>query len=195
MSRKLLNRFRCSNQSSGPKSQILLRAKLARFLGRGALAAAEPWGAPGPRRGAGGLVVVRPSLKRVVPGSVPPWRALCVESARALKAFFSILCVSRKFLNLFCCSNPRSGRPSCPRRGPGVADAGQPAVPAQLHEGHFHLLSVLASVPARFLPRALAFFSRPRSRLPGNVFRGRAVVFHFRQSKKRGGRSFSLGRL
>ena len=95
MSRKLLNRFRCSNRSSGPKSQILLRAKLARFLGRGALAAAEPWGAPGPRRGAGGLVVVRPSLKRVVPGSVPPWRALCVESARALKAFFSILCVSQ----------------------------------------------------------------------------------------------------
>ena len=34
-------------------------------------------GAPGPRRGAGGLVVLRPSLKRVVPGSVPPWRAPC----------------------------------------------------------------------------------------------------------------------
>ena len=118
MSRKLLNRFRCSNQSSGPKSQILLRGKLARFLGRAPLAAAELWGAPGPRRGAGGLVVARPSLKRVVPGSVPPWRALCAESARALKAFFSIHCISRKFLNLFCCSNPRSGRPSCPRRGP-----------------------------------------------------------------------------
>ena len=27
------------------------------------------------RRGAGGLAVVRLSLKRVVPGSVPPWRA------------------------------------------------------------------------------------------------------------------------
>ena len=37
-------------------------------------------------------MVVRPSLKRVVPGSVPPWRALCAESARALKAFFSVLC-------------------------------------------------------------------------------------------------------
>ena len=37
-------------------------------------------------------MVVRPSLKRVVPGSVPPWRALCAESARALKAVFSILC-------------------------------------------------------------------------------------------------------
>ena len=34
-------------------------------------------GAPGPHRGAGGLVVLRPSLKRVVPGAVPPWRAPC----------------------------------------------------------------------------------------------------------------------
>ena len=42
-------------------------------------------------------MVARPSLKRVVPGSVPPWRALCAESARALKAFFSILCVSNCF--------------------------------------------------------------------------------------------------
>ena len=42
-------------------------------------------------------MVARPSLKRVVPGSVPPWRALCAESARALKAFFSVLCVSREF--------------------------------------------------------------------------------------------------
>ena len=50
-------------------------------------------GAPGSRRGAGGLVVVRPSLKRVVPGSVPPWRAPCAASAHALKAFFSILCI------------------------------------------------------------------------------------------------------
>ena len=45
-------------------------------------------------------MVARPSLKRVVPGSVPPWRALCAESARALKAFLSVLCVSRKFLNV-----------------------------------------------------------------------------------------------
>ena len=55
-------------------------------------------------------MVARPSLKRAVPGSVPPWRALCAELARAL--------------NLFCCSNPSSGRfrafwvrPSCPRVG------------------------------------------------------------------------------
>ena len=45
-------------------------------------------------------MVVRPSLKRVVPGSVPPWRALCAESARALKAFFSVLCVSKSVLLL-----------------------------------------------------------------------------------------------
>ena len=50
-------------------------------------------------------MVARPSLKRVVPGSVPPWRALCAESARVLKGFLPILCVSRKFLNLFCCSS------------------------------------------------------------------------------------------
>ena len=75
-------------------------------------------------------MVARPSLKRVVPGSVPPWRALCAELARALKAFFSVLCVSREFLNLFCCSNPSSGRfrafwvrPSCPRVGRGRGGA------------------------------------------------------------------------
>ena len=45
-------------------------------------------------------MVARPSLKRVVPGSVPPWRALCAESARALKAFLSILCVSKSVLLL-----------------------------------------------------------------------------------------------
>ena len=45
-------------------------------------------------------MVARPSLKRVVPGSVPPWRALCAESARALKAFFSVLCVSKSVLLL-----------------------------------------------------------------------------------------------
>ena len=45
-------------------------------------------------------MVARPSLKRVVPGSIPPWRALCAESARALKAFFSFLCVSKSVLLL-----------------------------------------------------------------------------------------------
>ena len=45
-------------------------------------------------------MVARPSLKRVVPGSVPPWRALCAESAPALKACFSVLCVSKTILLL-----------------------------------------------------------------------------------------------
>ena len=45
-------------------------------------------------------MVARPSLKRVVPGSVPPWRALCAESAPALTAFFSVLCVSKTVLLL-----------------------------------------------------------------------------------------------
>ena len=45
-------------------------------------------------------MVTRPSLKRVVPGSVPPWRVLCAESARGLKAFFSVLCVSKPVLLL-----------------------------------------------------------------------------------------------
>ena len=45
-------------------------------------------------------MVARPSLKRGVPGSVPPWRALCAESAHALKAFFSVLCVSTSVLLL-----------------------------------------------------------------------------------------------
>ena len=74
---------------------------------------------------------------------------------------------------------------------PGVADAaGQPAVPAQPHEGS------LGALPLPLGPcgwsrlgssRARLFFG-PRSGLPGNVFRGRAVVLS-------GGRSFLLGRL
>ena len=52
-------------------------------------------GAPEPRRGAGGLVVLRPSLKRVVPGSVPPWRAPCFAwpcRGFGLPGVFSWLC-------------------------------------------------------------------------------------------------------
>ena len=77
-------------------------------------------------------MVARPSLKRVVPGSVPPWRALCAEPARALKAFFSVLCVSKSVLLL----EPKLGqilralnlrafwvRPSCPRVGRGRGGA------------------------------------------------------------------------
>ena len=73
-------------------------------------------------------MVARPSLKRVVPGSVPPWRALCAESARALKAFFSVLCVSKsvlllasKFGQISRALNLRAFwvRRSCPRVGRG----------------------------------------------------------------------------
>ena len=71
------------------KSASLLKskigAKIAKFATRqicalfrlGPCGRSSAAGAPGPRRGAGGLVVARPSLKRVVPGSVPPWRAPC----------------------------------------------------------------------------------------------------------------------
>ena len=68
-------------------------------------------------------MVVRASLKRVVPGSVPPWRALCAESAPALKTFFSVLCVSKtvlllesKFVQILRALN--SGRGPRARRGP-----------------------------------------------------------------------------
>ena len=84
-------------------------------------------------------MVARPSLKRVVPGSVPPWRALCAESARALKAFFSVLCVSksvllleRKFRQILRALNLRAFwvRASCPRVGRGRGGA-----PPQLPSG------------------------------------------------------------
>ena len=55
----------------------LKNPRLGALSRSGPLARAWAAGAAGPRRGAGGLVVVRLSLKRVVPGSVPPWRAPC----------------------------------------------------------------------------------------------------------------------
>ena len=73
-------------------------------------------------------MVARPSLKRVVPGSIPPWRALCAESARALTAFFSVLCASKsvlllesKFGQILRALNLRAFwvRPSCPRMAAG----------------------------------------------------------------------------
>ena len=88
MSRKLLNRFRCSNQSSGPKSQILLRAKLARFLGRALLAAAEPWARRGP---AAGLVAHFHFLSVLAGGhgSVPRARLFFLALIRAAGQCFS----------------------------------------------------------------------------------------------------------
>ena len=77
-------RFPQAAKSALPlKSKI--EAKIAKFATRkicafvrlGPCGRCSAVGAPGPHRGAGGLVVLRPSLKRVVPGSVPPWRAPC----------------------------------------------------------------------------------------------------------------------
>ena len=73
-------------------------------------------------------MVARPSLKRVVPGSVPPRRALCAESVRALKAFFSVLCVlllESKFGQILRALNLRAFwvRPSCTRVGRGRGGA------------------------------------------------------------------------
>ena len=71
---------------------------------------------------------------------------------------------------------------------PGVADA-------QPHEGSLDPLPLgPCGWPRLGTFRARLLFSWP-SGLPGNVFRGRAAVFHFRQSTKCGGRSLSLGRL
>ena len=106
-------------------------------------------------------MVVRLSLKRVVPGSVPPWRALCAESARALKE------VS---LSAFWV------RGSCPRVGRGRGGA-----PPQLQWP-----SGRASVSEAGGPGPVVV-SGCR-----NAVCGRAVVFHFRQSRQRGSLSSSV---
>ena len=107
-------------------------------------------------------MVARPSLKRVVPGSVPPWRALCAESARALKAFFSVLFVSKsvlllasKFEQILRALNLRAFwvRPSCPRVGRGRSGA-----PSQLLWPRGRASAV---APGSF-PPARACFSWPR---------------------------------
>ena len=120
-------------------------------------------------------MVARPSLKRVVPGSIPPWRALCAESARALKASvqFSV------FLNLFCSLNPSSGR-YCARYTCALSGSGPPArawaagflgqalLPARGPRARRGPAAALrpsgrasAGVPGSF-PSARACFSRPR---------------------------------
>ena len=134
-------------------------------------------------------MVARPSLKRVVPGSVPPWRALCAESARALKAFFSVLCVSKSVFA------PRIQVRADIARAKLARFLGQALVPAGAAgpRRSFCGLAVarLRVVPGSF-PPASACFSWPRRcfGLP-HVFRGRAV-FHFRQSRRRGSLSSSL---
>ena len=138
-------------------------------------------------------MVARPSLKRVVPGSIPPWRALCAESARALKACFSVLCVSKsvlllesKFGQILRALNLRAFwvRPSRPRptRGRGRA------LPQLLWPRG----RAPARSRARFLLRARVFRGPVVVSGCRNVFRGSAVVFHFRQSRRRGSLSSSL---
>ena len=120
-------------------------------------------------------MVARPSLKRVVPGSVPPWRALCAESARALKAFFSVLCVSKSVLLL----ESKLGQilRALDLRAFWVRGAAGP------RRSFCGLAVARPRVAPGLFPPARAFFSWPRRR---NVFRGRAVVFHFRQSRRHG---------
>ena len=136
-------------------------------------------------------MVARPSLKRVVPGSVPPWRVLCAESARALKAFFSVLCVSKsvlllesKFGQILRALNLRAFwvRPLCPRVDAGAAGPS------------FCGLAVARPrvVPGSFPLRARVFRGPVVVSGCRNVLRGRAVVFHFRQSRRRGSLSSSL---
>ena len=131
-------------------------------------------------------MVARPSLKRVVPGSVPPWRALCPASARALKAFFSVLCASKsglllesKFGQISRALNLRAfcARPLCPGVGRGRGGA-----PPQLLWPSGRACSF---PPARACFRGLVSGCR-------NVLGGRAVVFHFRQPRRRGSLSSSL---
>ena len=113
-------------------------------------------------------MVVRPSLKRVVPGLVPPWRALCAESARALKAFFSVLCVSKsvllhksKFGQISRALNLRAFwvRPSCPPSGRASA-------------GGLGLVSSFAHVffvaPSLFRAAATFFVAAPWFSTSGN---------------------------
>ena len=115
-------------------------------------------------------MVARPSLKRVAPGSVPPWRALCAESARALKTLFSVLYAS-KFLSLL---ESKLGQILRALNLRAPARAAGP-------RGSFCGLAVARPrvVPSSFPPARACFFFRGPVVVSGcrNVFRGRAVVF------------------
>ena len=117
-------------------------------------------------------MVARPSLKRVVPGSVPPWRALCAESARALEAFLSVLCVSKsvwllesKLGQILRALHLRAFwvRPSCPRVGRGFC--GLAVARPQVAPGSFPPARACFSWPRRCfgLPQR---FSWPRRGFP-----------------------------
>ena len=131
-------------------------------------------------------MVARLSLKRAVPGSVPPWRALCAESARALKAFFSVLCVSKSVLLL----ESKFGQILRALSGSGPRARARAAGAA----GPRRSFCGLAVARPRVAPGLRARVFRGPVVVLGcrNVFRGRAMVFHFRQSRRRGSLSSSL---
>ena len=136
-------------------------------------------------------MVARPSLKRVVPGSVPPWRALCASrvstSALLLEPKFGQAFARAKharFLVRASWPRPRrsfGGLVSVSEGGPGLGSSLARALRQVGARRSFCGFYASGSVPP-----ARACFSWPRRSfgLPGNVCRGRAVVFHFRQSKK-----------
>ena len=124
-------------------------------------------------------MVARPSLKRVVPGSVPPWRALCAESARALKAFFSVLCVSKsalrleaKFGQILRALNLRAFwvKPSCPRVGRG---RGGPVARPRVVPGVFFV------APSLFRSAATFFVAAPWFSTSGNQEGAAAFRHHY----------------
>ena len=137
-------------------------------------------------------MVARPSLKRAVPGSVPPWRALCAELARALKAFFSVLCASKSVLLLESKFGQISRafsafwvRPSCPRVGRGRGGA-----PPQLlwpsgraSAGGPGLVSSCARVffvaPSLFRAAATFFVAAPWFSTSGNQEGAAAFRHHY----------------
>ena len=184
MSRKLLNRFRCSNQNSAPKSQILLRAKFAHFLGRALLAALSRGRAGAPPRGwwPGGRASVSEAGGPGLGSSLA--RALRCVSARSESLLFyslyflrvskSVLLLESKFglMGAFvtfwdarrptCWPTPGRGPHRQPgrRQPPGVADAAwQPAVPAQPHEGS------LGALPLPLGPSGRSRLGSSRARL------------------------------
>ena len=170
MSRKLLNRFRCSNPSSGPKSQILRRAKLARFLGRALLAAAEPRARRGPAAG----LVARWSRVRLWSGwsrarFLPGARfALCRRvlriQARAAIARAKLARILGQAL--VPARGPRA------RRGPGRASAGGPGLVCSCA----HVFFV---APLLFRAAATFFVAAPWFSTSGNQEGAAAFRHHY----------------
>ena len=161
-------------------------------------------------------MVLRPSLGRVGPGSVPPWRALCAESARALKAFLLARFLGQGLLPAWAAG---SGAPPQLLWPSGRASVQRPDVRgrAQRHRGA-KLMGAFVTWRTASLnhrcsptkgasePSTLGPCGWPRARFLPRVFCGldpgcRAMFFvatpWFSTSgnQKGGGRSFSVGSL